>query len=516
PIANDSFERIYFTGESEPRAFANDLNSSPWDQSVDYYKIGAAKPSAAATFSSGHTGGTSYRAYVYTYVTRYGEETGPSPVLSTTTYDTGNVVIDGFTQPPAGYALRTKVGSNAPKIRVYRTNSSLLGAEFQYVGEFDIDAFNFSTGTYTDSVDDADLGEVLPTEDYEGIPSDLNGLIGTEGGYLAGFKGNELYLSEPYLPHAWPDEYRMSFDYDIVGLGYSGSTLFVITEGTPYYLIGTSPETLSPKRIQGFYPCRSKRSIVSTPRGVLYSSYEGLILINQNGVQVVTAKYLSPTDWEEYEPEFIHGQYYGDKYFGFYSNANVGTFIFDFVNDTWTTINKYYQASYRRIAQGSMYLIYSASDTTIRLWEGDRYNYFYYTWKSKKYLLKQDTGFTCGQIIVDQEEYNKVLDSIVDDQYIETINAAIWATGDLQDTFNTKEFNDDEFNGSALLDINDVAIDAEILFSLWVDNTKILERTVTADSYFRIPPKRGRRIEIQLSGYIPIRRAIIAQSPEEL
>jgi hypothetical protein len=516
PIANDSFERLYFTGESEPRAFANDLDSSPWDQTVDYYKFGAAKPAAAAAFVSGHTGGSSYRAYVYTYVTRYGEETGPSPVLSTDVYNTGTVVLDTFTQPPAGYALRTKVGSNYPMIRVYRTNTSVTGAQFQFVNEFEISTgvFNFTTGTFSDAVADADLGEVLPTEKYEGIDGSLEGLIGLSNGVFAGFKGNELFLSEPYQPHAWPDEYVMSFDYDIVGLGHIGTDIVIVTEGTPYMAIGYSSETMTKQRFAGFFPGTSKRSIVSTHQGVLYTSYEGLILMNHNGPVNVLLDYVTPQEWDDYLPNTMHGHYYNGKYFGWYkSGGTEGGVIFDPVNSVFTTVNNYHEAGFQSVSEGKFYTIY---DDEIQEWEGDAYNYLYYTWKSKKFLLPQDTGFTCAQVIVDKAFYDEIIAAMAENNYLAGLNAAIYATGILTDTYGDYAYGDEEYCGSSLYDLNSIDMSSTINFKLFVDNAEVLDTNVDNDDFFRLPSGRGRRVEIQLSGYIPIRKVTLAQSPREL
>jgi hypothetical protein len=525
PIAGDSFERLYFTGETEPRAYANDLDSSPWDQSVDFYKFGPAVPAAAAAFVSGHTGGSSYRAYVYTYVTRYGEETGPSAVLETSVYNTGNVVLGTFTQPPSGYALRTKVGSNAPKIRVYRTNSSVDGAEFQYVNEFDIDTFNFSTGTFTDNVADASLGEVLPTTLFEGIPSGLTGLIGLSNGIFAGFVGNQLYLSEPYQPHAWPSSYVMSFDFNIVGLGHYGTNLVVLTEGIPYMVYGTAPETMAKQRLQGFHPCVSKRSIVNTPRGVLFASNEGLILINHERPINITAELLTPEDWADFYPNYMHGEYYNGKYFGHY-NEEAG-FILDLENAILAQLSEYACAQYMEVAGGNYYTIRTDNQTnatTIEKWEGDSYNYLYFTWKSKKFVLPQDMGFTCAQILNDNDEYQNILDDIEDNNYLATLNATVWSSGDLQDVWNwgtapasaDMTFNYTEWNASGLIDFTQIDISGEIRFRYWIDGELILEKNVTDDKFFRLPPHRGRRMEFQLEGYIPIRKITIAQSPREI
>jgi hypothetical protein len=81
PVVDDSFERIYVTGLTEPRFFANDNISTPaFDQDVDYIKLGVGAPGAALT-ASGYSTATTYRAYVYTFVNRYGEEGPHSPLL---------------------------------------------------------------------------------------------------------------------------------------------------------------------------------------------------------------------------------------------------------------------------------------------------------------------------------------------------------------------------------------------------------------------------------------------------
>jgi hypothetical protein len=525
-IANDTFERLYFTGESEPRVFANDLDSDPWVQSTDYYKLGPAVPVDTETwgFVSGHTGGTEYRAYVYTYVSRYGEETGPiKTVLATTTYNTGDVIIEDFTQPPANYGLRSTVDGEIPYVRIYRTNSSQSGAEFQYVGQFNATTHTFGTDTFTDDVADADLGEVLPTEKFEGVNASMIGLIGLPNGIFAGFVGNELYLSEPYFPHAWPDEYVLVFDYDIVGLGIDGTNIIVMTEGYTYVVYGPTPEEMQKQRLPGFYPCLFKRSIVSTPYGVFFTSHEGLVKATAQTQEVITEQHMSPAEWEAYRPETMHGVFYNNKYFGWigYAGEESGI-IFDIGTGILTTNGSYHEATYIQITSGTLYTINTNNE--IAEWEGDPYNFQYYRWKSKKFLLPLDTGFTCGQIIVDLDTYDTIIAALEDNSYLEGLNAAIFATGDLNDTFNYGDgtttldmtYNYEEFNGTNLYDLNSISMSNAIVFKLYVDGALVAQRSITDDHYFRLPATRGRRIEVQLEGYIPIRRCILAQSPREL
>ena len=527
PIAADTWERLYYSGGASPiEAFSNDLDSAPWDQAVDFYKVGHAKPAAGWGFVSGHDGGAEFRSYVYTYVSRYGEESGPSPVLNTDVYNTGDVIIEDFTSPAAGFGNLSTVGGKIPLVRIYRTNASTTGAEYQYVGEFNATTHTFGTSTFTDDVADADLGEVLTTEFYEAPPAGLTGLIGLSNGIFAGFVGNELYLSDLYQPHSYPDEYVLSFDYDIIGLGYLGTNIVVLTEGIPYMVTGFTPDTMQKQRLNGFYPCRSKMSVVSSPFGVLFTSHEGLIMIDHNGPRNITFDFVTPADWEEFEPETVRGTFYNGKYFGFYDSTNTGTFVLDVQNNLLSTVTKYYQAAYQEVAQGTMYVIRTESDTMIRQWEGNYYNYLYYQWKSKKFVLPQDMGFTCAQVIVDSAERDAVADAIEDDGVLEAANAVVWATGDLQDSFNygpgpTEDeqdmlFNVEEFNGSALYTLHSLSFSVSINFQLYVDNELVFSKNITNDKVFRLPPVRGRRVEVKLSGYIPIRRMSIAQSPTEI
>lgn len=91
PLANDSNGRFYYTSDAfEPRvsdyatAIAGAVYPAAW------YALGIPNPTAKPTVSvAGGSGSTEDRAYAYTFVTPWGEESGPSPA--------SNVLIGGFT-----------------------------------------------------------------------------------------------------------------------------------------------------------------------------------------------------------------------------------------------------------------------------------------------------------------------------------------------------------------------------------------------------------------------------------
>jgi hypothetical protein len=85
-IANDPLQRFYFSSDAfEPRmsTYPLAINSLPYPTA--WYALGVAPPSTAPTVAvSGGSGTLESRAYVYTYVTQFGEESPPSPPSTVT------------------------------------------------------------------------------------------------------------------------------------------------------------------------------------------------------------------------------------------------------------------------------------------------------------------------------------------------------------------------------------------------------------------------------------------------
>lgn len=81
PVANDTLGRFYFTGDGEPRMSSYaDAISGGGPYPAAWWVLGVAAPVTAPNVSvAGGLGSTESRAYVYTFVTRFGEESGPSP-----------------------------------------------------------------------------------------------------------------------------------------------------------------------------------------------------------------------------------------------------------------------------------------------------------------------------------------------------------------------------------------------------------------------------------------------------
>lgn len=82
-IANDTTHRLYFTGDGEPRVTNLELATSAAPYPTNKYVLGVFPPKTAPTVThSAGSGEAESRAYCYTFVTAWGEESQPSPASS--------------------------------------------------------------------------------------------------------------------------------------------------------------------------------------------------------------------------------------------------------------------------------------------------------------------------------------------------------------------------------------------------------------------------------------------------
>ncbi len=326
------------------------------------------------------------RAYVYTFVSAYGEEGPPSPPSPLVTWSPGQTVaVSGMATAPAG-------NHNITQKRIYRTNTGSSGTDYQLVATIAV-----ALTTYTDAVASAALGSVLASTTWDAPPEDLHSLIALPCGALAGLAGNELCFSEPYLPHAWPPEYRLSFDLDGVALGAFGSNILVATDGVPYVVAGSHPENMTPERLEEGYACVSKRGLVDMGYAVVYPAANGLMLVGLGQIRLLTEGLIDATDWQALAPETIHACMWDKKYVAFWSN---GTGTAGFVFDPATGDLVYHSipatGGYHDPLTGKLYLVSAGQiatwNTGASLTAG---------WKSKRFKLSYPACCSCAQVAAD-------------------------------------------------------------------------------------------------------------------
>ena len=457
PIAGDNTDRVYWTGEAASfarMANATLVTSGSGSYPRASYRLGIPIPEATATTSvSGTDDGTQTKystSYVYTFVSAYGEE-GP-PSAASTVFDK----VDGQTVTISN--MSTSAGSGAGRSntnithkRLYRSNTGSNTTAFQFVKEITL-----ATASTTDALNNSALGEVIPSTYWIGPPNEVSGdypdgpmkgLTAMPNGIFAGFTGKRLCFSEPYLPHAWPVAYRTTIEETIVGIEMAGQGLIVATEGTPYLIAGTDPQSMSVVRIEASQACLSKTSMVDMGPYVLYAGADGLVAVAGTDVDVVTEGILSPEQWRaDYYPGALRGFLWEGRYVGLYtSGSNYGGFIFDPRGQQENTLTTLTQTGTTDVTGGftdpddnELYVIVeTGSGPRVQKFQGATSNKTL-TWKSREYVPPRPCGMSF--VKVDAEAYPVTVKvygdgSVIYNATISTSGSAYSATGSSPTSF---------------------------------------------------------------------------------
>ena len=268
------------------------------------------------------------RAYVYTWVSSLGEEGQPSPPTLATGQADGTWALT-FSAP----SVADTTNRDLTRVRIYRTE---VGTDGVTVAFFFVDEQPITTLTYSDTKAASIVAssEQLLSEDWSGPPDNLQGMVSMPNGMIAGWRGNEIWFCEPYRPHAWPVKYTINVEFQVVGLGTIDQNLMILTAGQPYVATGIHPEVMSLRQVQPIEPCTAQGSIVSTPQGVLYTSYNGLILIGPGGAVNLTYDIIRKDEWLNLvNLNTVHATYFMRGYYLF-SGATAGVFQADAFDNT--------------------------------------------------------------------------------------------------------------------------------------------------------------------------------------
>lgn len=396
-IAGDTEEWTYYTGDGAPKAIRAGATNSP-------IPMGMPAPSTALIATAGAEPANAdelaqeTRVYTYTYVNKVGAreiESAPAPAaLSVDVVPGQPVTLSGFSTPPTG--------QTATHVRIYRSTAGT----YLFTAEITIAA---SLTGYTDTVDPELLAEEIPSLYWLPPPDGLAGLTNLPNGVMAGFEGRDIYFCEPYVPHAWPDSYRQSIDYPVVGLGSIDTTLVAVTKGTPYFIQGSHPDSMVVVKSDIEQACVSKRSIVSFNNAVFYASPDGLVMLSSGGSRIITLGLYTRDQWQEQiDPESVHGYHHDNKYIGFYDNGtDTGSFVFDFDTQQFALHDVYTPVGYQSLRNDKLYLLDSGA---IKPWnEGTALTY---GWTSKVFTAPRPTNF--GSVQVEAEAYPVIFDVYLD------------------------------------------------------------------------------------------------------
>lgn len=497
PVAQD---RLYYTGDGAPKMRV----------AGTVYPLALLYPSTAltATLGSGTGSATDMtRIYVYTWVTGFGEESEPCPASNELIWHEGHtVILSGFSAAPTG--------RNITKQRIYRSQSSTSsGADFYLIAERDA-----STDNFTDAVAIDDFAEVLPSRDWNAPPSELAGLTTLPNGMMAGFVGKDLYLCEPYIPHAWPEKYVLTMDYEIVALGAYGTTIVVMTKGQPYIVNGIAPDAMAQEKLELNLPCINVRGVVDLGYAVAYPSYDGLVVVSGGQAAVATQALMTRNAWLKTSPATFVASQYNGRYFASYSylesdgTASVGTFIFDLSGNTPFVLRGTARAEACAYDIGTSAL-YMLIGNQIFEWDALGQVNEVMTWLSKEFVLPAPSSFGCAYIEA-QDQLTPDQQAAIDAEIAAILaqNEALFAQNSIGGELNGSAFNTYPANGDALTRTYPQEF---VIAAIYADGAQIC--TVSeVNKVVRIPPVRARRWEVKVNGTLEVAEIAMASTAREL
>lgn len=516
PVTNDQYNRYYWTTPGEKPMYNTEERIRNADQGLI---LGVPAPVGTPTVSPEGGAPQTTRAYVYTFVSPYGEEGPPSPPNHATGGEGTWIIGNLDTTIPL-------LNDRAPgqwKVRIYRTLSSRDAVLWFYVGEVDL-----GTATFNDTVtsDDVVLNSVLQTEDWDPPPDGLDGLTLHPNGFLVGFLDNDIYMSVPYHPHAWPGEYVLATEYPIVALGIFGQSIAVLTASNPYILSGVAPLALTFTKTNSVAPCASQYGMVEFEYGVVFPSDRGLFLVNERTVENVTNDLVTGKQWElDYRPGEVQAAVrYEGQYIAF-NSADTG-FVFTPRSQSaaWSLLDQFTNID-------SMFLnrltgrIHVMRGGVILDWDSPNMPPVLYTWTSKVFDFPKFVNLGALRIYIDPDVEIEDIDELLAEAKAfneERIQYPLARMGDKMfgdlhkyPLLSLVPQNRDPMAGSALRDLTRLSLNRDFIrLQVWADEKLYLDTIVQGEELVSLPSGfKAQRWQFKVSAYRRIHSIAIGSTP---
>jgi len=588
PVAGDTTQRIYWTGDGEPRCSDySTATSGGGPYPTAQYVLGVWAPTAAPGVAySGTVGTATSRAFVYTFVNAWGEESAPSAASSVVSggnsgagqwdltslqtapantfavtnaswalgiatltvastrglrvgeeiavtgmtpngYNVSRAAVTALGATTVSYAVTSNPGAfsvggtitrkashntSTWKQRFYWTETTATGTDYYYVGEQNA----ASTATI---LGNTVAGEALPSGEWVMPPTDMKSLGVLPNGIMFGVSKNELCLSEPFKPYAWPTRYRQTSDFTIVGARAFGTTVVVATEGTPYTLSGVDPTTMGGGMVQikQEWPCLAKRSMVSFPFGVAYAAPQGLVMIGASQADIVTKDLYTPRAWKALSPSTFVAAVADGRYYAGYQPRD-GQPAVTIIDKNEFASN--YQANYAvdefwtDPLSGKLYML---QDSLLYEWEGDIGRRDLYDWMSKEFLFPMPVNLGAAKVDFDAsmtpDEETQALAN-----YAATLaaNQALITAGTEGGSVAWMPVGELPLGGDLLNDLPVLQFDS-LQFNLYVDNRLKFTKNVTSTRAFTLPAGyKSDNCAIRLSGNVNVKSVVLGRTMTEL
>ena len=472
---------------------------------------------------------TENRVYVYTYVSSFGsvkEESAPSDATSVECdIEGGSVEVSGFTDPPTDHL-------NITAIRIYRAVTGASSTIYLLVDELplrnnilpdsgtSLNGIRWRNRTYTDEITVARLGKELDSMHFNEPPEGLKGLVSMPNGFLAGFVSNQVWFSEPYLPHAWPSNYMLTTDSPVVGLGVYGNTLVVMTTRQPYVISGTHPSAMAQEKLPMMQPCVSKRSIAYDQNGVIYASAYGLVVVAGGQMDVFTTPIMTQDEWQTYNPTTIIAAMYNNLYMAAYRRGDGNAMLVFSRGDSPALVSYDFMPAAMHVERGTGRLFcLNDIDDYIYQMDADAVNREKFEWMSKRFVNPYRTCFSAMKLDADYNANQDYDDWVAAREQILERNRTTWEEREglsLLGEVNAVALNHFEVNGSLMASVPSQAEFRTVSVTIFADGKEIYSKVFDKIESCRIPAETGYAWEIRLTGTVDVRTFAMATTMQEL
>ncbi len=233
-------------------------------------------------------------AYVAVAQNIWGEESAPSsPVLVESRQGLTSVTLN---------VTHTADANQVPLAGMlfYRTYPSLSGDTTYFLINETPVVVSGGTYTFTDTSVEPVTSTALASNQAEWAvaPDDLKFLTYVGNGSFCGAVGKDLYVSEPYHPHAWA--YRLMLPYEIVGLIAVEGGVLATTTLHPYAIYGAHPSQYSQQKIMAEQAGWSNTALSHIEGSAVFASNDGLVRVTGGQASITDSQRLfRRKDWRE-------------------------------------------------------------------------------------------------------------------------------------------------------------------------------------------------------------------------
>jgi hypothetical protein len=211
-----------------------------------------------------------------------------------------------------------------------------------------------------------------------------------------------------------PDEYQLTFDYDIVAIAASGNDIVVMTKGFPYYVTGSLPETMTQTKLMLPQSCVAKRGVTQVGPYVLYPSPDGYVGIQGGQAKLITEPFFLREQWQSYVPASAVADTHDNMLWVFMDNGNI---VFDLTSGIMVTTDQEATGLFEDPEDDRLYMIQGAEITA---W-GQGATYMTLTWKSKQFQLPRPFEWNTARVFADAYAGNCLLRLYANDVLVTTI-----------------------------------------------------------------------------------------------